>query len=334
MKLRHSSFADLWINTPVRGMQLVAALILISFCGCAGQALKMPSQIDEPIRWADRSVRFDSPPTNEHDAFEMTQLVDSEPDEPILEADSPEFSNLVDNRLATEVAERPTWRILMDDQREFYSRQNVRPAILTLGTAAILANTSMDQEFADWYQSDVRSESLDDVADVAKLFGEQWPMVGLYLGASVTGRWLDVDPRFANWGDRSLRSMFVGVPPLLFLQKALGSSRPNDIPPTSDWDFWADDNGASGHTFVGAVPFLVAAQMAERPRAKATWLALSTVTGWSRINDNDHYLSQVIVGWWLAYAATNAVERSGQIEYEIAPALIGDTFGLEASWRR
>ncbi len=129
--------------------------------------------------------------------------------------------------------------------------------------------------------------------------------------------------------------MLVGVPPLLFLQKALGSSRPNDMPPSSNWDFWADDNGASGHTFVGAVPFLVAAQLAEKPRRKAALMALSTLTGWSRINDNDHYLSQVIVGWWLAYAATQSVEDSDEdLNYEIAPIVIGDALGLEMIWRR
>jgi hypothetical protein len=232
--------------------------------------------------------------------------------------------------------QRPSmFEVLRSDQIHFYSRQNVRPGLRTLGAAAILANTTMDQEFADWYQDDVRSSSLDEIAEVAKSFGEQWPMVGAYLGASIGGRLVGDDTRLAYWGDHSLRSMFVGVPPLLLLQKTLGSSRPNDQPPSSNWDFWADDNGASGHTFVGAVPFLVAAQMTENRRAKATWIALSTLPGWSRVNDNDHYLSQVIVGWWLAYVATQSVERSAaDLNYEIAPVFVGDSAGLEVIWRR
>ena len=129
--------------------------------------------------------------------------------------------------------------------------------------------------------------------------------------------------------------MLVGVPPLLFLQKAIGSSRPNDIPASSEWNFWNDENGASGHTFVGAVPFLVAALLAERPSAKATWYTLSVLPGWSRINDNDHYLSQVIVGWWLAYAATQSVERSSlDLGYEINPIVIDGAPGLEFNWHR
>lgn len=225
-----------------------------------------------------------------------------------------------------------TWRLLLNDQKEFYLSSNVRPAVLSLGASAILSNTTMDQEFADWYQHDVRSESLDDVSRVAKSFGEHWPMMGAYAAASLTGRLLDKDSRLAAWGDQSTRSMLVGVPPLLFLQKAIGSSRPNDVPPSSTWDFWNDDNGASGHTFVGAVPFLVAAQMTDDPRWKTTWTVLSTFTGWSRINDNDHYLSHVIVGWWLAYASTRSVDRSNFGPFEVRPLLQNGDLGLGVDW--
>ncbi len=224
---------------------------------------------------------------------------------------------------------------LISDQQHFYSQENFRPFLMTLGTSAILANTTMDQEFADWYQEDVRSNSLDEIAEVAKGFGEQWPMVGAYLGASAIGRMVGEDTRLATWGDRSFRSMLVGVPPLLLLQKALGSSRPNDIPPSSDWNFWNDNNGASGHTFVGAVPFLVAAQMADNPGPRTAWYVLSTLPGWSRINDNDHYLSQVVVGWWLAYAATRSIEGSDtDLNYQIAPVFIDGAPGIGFGWKR
>jgi membrane-associated phospholipid phosphatase len=326
-----------WSVAVSSWFSLIGAVVLLGIGWCAKDNALMQVRHDEPIRWADTSVGSELPEPGEADQFELAQLEAPEPDALQNQLDKVGPSDSVLDIFETEVSEVPNrtaWAILLDDQREFYSRQNVRPAIFTLGAAAILANTDIDQEFADWYQDDVRTESLDDIADVAKLFGEQWPMVGLYVSTSVIGRCINVDPRFAKWGDRSLRSMFVGVPPLLFLQKAIGSSRPNDTPPSSEWDFFGDDNGASGHTFVGAVPFLVAAQLAERPGAKATWLALSTLTGWSRINDDDHYLSQVIVGWWLAYAATRSVERSDEQAYEIAPALIGDTLGVEATWRR
>ena len=43
----------------------------------------------------------------------------------------------------------------------------------------------------------------------------------------------------------------------------------------------------------------------------------SVLTGWSRLNDRKHYLSQIILGWTIAWNAVSAVdddelEKSGQ----------------------
>ncbi len=225
------------------------------------------------------------------------------------------------------------WEVLVNDQRQFYSRKTLRPLIIGLSASAVLANTRMDQEFADWYQDNVRSNTSDDIAKFAKVFGEHFQMAGIFAVTSIGSRVLNVNPNIQVWSDRSLRSLLVGVPPLWLLQRSIGSSRPNDMPPSSNWDFWADDNGASGHAFVGAVPFLVASQLAERPVYKAGWIAASTLTGWSRINDNDHYLSQVVLGWCLAYASTQAIRRSDyDLGIEIRPQMIGSTPGAGISW--
>lgn len=302
----------------IRMPLILSGMLVAAFSGCALPSAEIANR---PIATQTAFTESITATQNDLDPDSTTELNTS--------ADF-ETDSIYSTQIEVTVLDR-----LVSDQQHFYSHENFRPFLLTLGTSAILANTRMDQEFADWYQNDVRSNSLDEIADVAKGFGEQWPMVGAYLGASVAGRMVGNDTRLATWGDRSFRSMLVGVPPLLFLQKALGSTRPNDISPSSKWDFWADDNGASGHTFVGAVPFLVAAQMAENPGPQAAWLVLSTLPGWSRINDNDHYLSQVIVGWWLAYAATQSVEGSdADLNYQIAPVVIGGSPGIEFSWKR
>jgi len=352
-------------RTPARLLILLLGILTIGSSGCAlhpGRWLpKNDSIVFSNADWTAPKGNINSETVRvETNEFPVTQELTTDPEPAVLQGNdggqgtfrldrksaTPDFEGIVSPTDTIEFdmstlgesssRERPSmFEVLRSDQFHFYSRQNVRPALRTLGSAAILANTTMDQEFADWYQDDVRSKSLDEIADVAKIFGEQWPMVGAYLGASMGGRLVGDDTRLALWGDRSLRSMFVGVPPLLLLQKALGSSRPNDRPPSSNWGFWADSNGASGHAFVGAVPFLVAAEIAEDRRAKTAWIALSTLTGWSRINDNDHYLSQVIVGWWLAYAATQSVERSdANLNYEITPFISGDSPGMEFIWRR
>ena len=127
--------------------------------------------------------------------------------------------------------------------------------------------------------------------------------------------------------------MMVGVPPLLFMQKAMGSTRPNDAGASSEWAFWKDDNGASGHTFVGAIPFLTAAHMTDRPAMKRLLIVASTLPGWSRLNDNNHYPSQIVMGWWLAYAATSAVQQTDQQErFQIVPLAFPEGQGIGVQW--
>jgi hypothetical protein len=56
-----------------------------------------------------------------------------------------------------------------------------------------------------------------------------------------------------KWATRSLRTMLVGTPPLLVLQKVLGASRPTED--NSRWHSFKDNNAVSGHSFMGVVPF-------------------------------------------------------------------------------
>ena len=342
-------------NSRIRCLLLIGwGILVVSSFGCLARNRDLPFS-HSPVNEGDYSKDIAAADSAEHNQVELLtanstderlpinldgELFPSVEDTVALETfnGSSQFAAVDDSiELSVSPKIQSTWRLLLNDQKKFYSAPNVRPAALTLGASAVLSNTSMDQEFADWYQSDVRSEASDEIAKVAKVFGEQWPMMGAYAAASLTGRLvegrlIDEDSRLSAWGDQSIRSMLVGVPPLLFLQKAIGSSRPNDIPPASGWNFWNDENGASGHTFVGAVPFLVAAQLTDDRRWKTTLTALSTFTGWSRINDNDHYLSQVVVGWWLAYAATRCVERSDDGPYEIRPIIQDEALGLEFDW--
>lgn len=173
-----------------------------------------------------------------------------------------------------------------------------------------MANTNVDQQVHDWYQQDVRSSSTDDVASVAKIFGEGYiilPALGITLAA---GEMFDSQPHASvagDWADQSLRAMAVGAPPMLATQMLTGASRPTESSAGSDWVPLHDNNGVSGHSFMGAVPFITAAKMTEDPLAKAGFYAASTLTGLSRLNDDDHYASQVLLGWSVAYLACSAV---------------------------
>ena len=50
---------------------------------------------------------------------------------------------------------------------------------------------------------------------------------------------------------------------------------------------------------------------------KELLFASSTLTGLSRLNDKKHYLSQIILGWGLAFLATETI-HTGSIKTNIA----------------
>lgn len=199
-------------------------------------------------------------------------------------------------------------RVIRNDYRNFYSQKNLNRLILGFGLTAFMANTQLDCEIQDGYQSFIRGQTSNRLAGVFKPAGNGRIMVPVYCGTLLIG-YLASKTAWGNlisiWGGRSLRMVMVGAPLVLFLQRATGGSRPyeND----SSWRFFNDDNGVSGHSFMGSVPFLTAVKMVKPTWMKAVLYAGSTLTGLSRINDNQHYLSQVFFGYLIGILASDSV---------------------------
>jgi len=104
---------------------------------------------------------------------------------------------------------------------------------------------------------------------------------------------------------------------------------------SSHWSPFEGDNGVSGHSFLGAVPFIVAAQMSSSLYSKIPLYLASTLVGLSRINDDLHYLSQVALGWSLAYLAAASVDQT-ELEkrnLSIVPAFSPRGVGLQVVLR-
>ena len=109
-----------------------------------------------------------------------------------------------------------------------------------------------------------------------------------------------------TWGLRTTRAVLVGEPALLFLQRATGASRPGERD-GSEWRPFEDDNGVSGHSFIGALPFLAAATMTDRWYFKVPLVVASALPAWQRVDSGAHYYSQAVAGWWLAYRSMSSV---------------------------
>jgi hypothetical protein len=224
---------------------------------------------------------------------------------------------------------------IIDDYRSFYSGGRLLRIGIGFGAGAIPANTGIDDSIQDWYQDDIRSSTSDDLAEVFKTFGERkylLPLSALSAGL----RLIEPESPVGNWGMYSLRAYLTGSPALMLMQRATGGSRPGETDHKSHWRPFEDDNGVSGHSYVGAVPFLTIARMNEN-NTPVKYLALlaSTATALSRINDNAHYFSQAALGWYLAWESVDAVfDADEKVRgLTISPVTGPGLYGITANYR-
>ena len=224
---------------------------------------------------------------------------------------------------------------VIEDHRNYYSRKTLTLYAVAFGGGAILANTSLDEQFQGGYQYYIGDSAF---IHSFKYFGEGKIILPSFAFFAVVGAAFDRFPvgnRMEEFGVRSLRAAVVGAPPMLFMQYLTGGSRPGEQPYNSAWHPFQDSNSVSGHSFLGAIPFLTAASMTERPVLKATLFVGSTATAWSRVNDNAHYLSQIILGWTMAYAAVRSVNDTqlSTRSMQLTPITRAGFQGVALDWR-
>ncbi len=253
--------------------------------------------------------------------------------------------NIVANPTANETAilpgffdpqEHPLRHNLWNDEVNFYRCGSLEWLAAGLGTSAILANTHIDAGFRDAYGEALRPDNTE--LDYLKQLGN-----GIYIipglaaiwfvdyeidsyadeNAPITSAWLQ------EWSGRSLRGIIVGTVPLLSLQYVIGSARPS-YGDGSAWHPFKHDNGVSGHAFIGAVPLWTAAQMTDCCPLEVTFYAAGTLAGWSRIHSDAHYLSQVVMGWWLAGLSVSAVNHTDLAKHQwyVTPTVDEEGTGL------
>lgn len=202
---------------------------------------------------------------------------------------------------------------------------------VALGIGAVLANSACDEKVDRWYHKRAYQHETEDLVRFTKVIGNGYYAIPVLLVSSYayryweawhTDRYEDFSDSFAVSGirflgetsSRSAQAIFIGFPTLLLGQRILGASRPHEELWGSDWKFWSDDNGISGHAFIGAVPFITAAQLSQTRTWKTVFYLCSVVVGAGRIHDDHHYLSQVILGWYLAYLSCRAVQQAQPID--------------------
>ena len=205
---------------------------------------------------------------------------------------------------------------IVSDHRNYYSPESLTLLGGGFAVGSVMANTSIDRQIDKHFQSSIRNANSDDWFETfhsSKEMGNGKYTLPLFAGAWIVGELLPESrftPSIGTWGERSLRGFLVGAPPLIGLQKLTGGSRPSETNSGSHWHPLTDNNGVSGHAFMGSLPFITAAKMSDSLAVKAGLYAASALTPISRVNDNAHYPSQVALGWWMAYLAASAVKAT------------------------
>jgi hypothetical protein len=218
------------------------------------------------------------------------------------------------------------------DYCNFYSVRGLGGLALGIGLAAPLADTHADIAVRDWYQSKARSSAANRAADFLTYAGQLWVVVPVGLEAAALAGEADPDYRtdggLYEWSNRCLRSIVVGFPPTVALYAVLGSARPDRH--DSRWHPFEDIHGVSGHTFMGALPFLTAAAMTDSGLLKVPLILGSFATGWARLNNDRHYLSQVALGWWMACLSVTSVDETQwqRRTWSIGPTWVEDGPGV------
>lgn len=214
-------------------------------------------------------------------------------------------------------ADRDIQALKGDYRRLYLEADNIINFVGVGVVAGVLANTELDREFQEYYRDDIKSRWTNGASKVLRVPGELFLAIPVLLGMHLG---LDENTPAGEWADKSLRAILVGGPAGLFVQRLTGAGRPNEG--GAQWRPFVDNNGLSGHAFVGAIPFITAARMQDDPYMKTLLYTLSALPAASRINDDRHYLSQALLGWYLAYLSAEAVdwkEGADDISFFVVP---------------
>lgn len=228
---------------------------------------------------------------------------------------------------------------LAGDHTNYYSPANLAELSGLFAIGALVANTSLDREIYEDFNNSIRDAPNDEWFEsfhAPKELGNGMytlPVFAAAWGVSKLARDSEAAALVGQWGEDSLRTFLVGAPPLLVMQKVIGAGRPEEG--DSHWQFWQDNNGVSGHSFMGAMPFLTAAQVSENRLMKVLFYAGSSFVPLSRISDGDHYASQAFLGWGMALAAARSVAATNREidRWQVVPLLSPDSFGFAVATR-
>jgi membrane-associated phospholipid phosphatase len=192
--------------------------------------------------------------------------------------------------------------------------------------------SALDRRVDRWTQ-DQRSPGSDRVARVFKYGGAPVLIFGVsggILAAGVISRRPDLERR----GGRVLASVVAAGLTTGALKEITGRFRPDTTTdPYIFRPFTNRDAFPSGHaTMAFALATSLSAEI-HRPWATALLYAGATGTAWSRLNDQKHWLSDVLAGAAVGITAANVIEGRWRIFGLGPPRFLVDPHYARLEWR-
>lgn len=181
-------------------------------------------------------------------------------------------------------------------------------ALAMLGAVALVS--PLDEPVRDQIQ-DHRSSGADDASRLFRHFGQPEVYATVALGTVAAGL-ISGNDRLARAGGRITGSLLLAGSVSSALKVAVGRRRPfkgeeqYHFRPLTSANSWP-----SGHT---TTAFALAASVSDEVRSTPVTIGLYTLaglTGWSRMNDNKHWLTDVLAG--AAVGITSAKLMNGRL---------------------
>lgn len=173
----------------------------------------------------------------------------------------------------------------------------------------------------------------DNVASVVRHFGQADVILPVTAGIVATGLLLH-RPEVTRAGGRVALSLFLAAGATEGAKLAFGRPRPEQ---SLDADGYAPLSGQvsmpSGHT---AMAFAFATALSDeihRPLATVGLYGLATAVGWSRINDNQHWLSDVATGALLGFTCAKLANGRWRIFNLRPPSIFVTPHSAGLGWQ-
>lgn len=192
--------------------------------------------------------------------------------------------------------------------------------------------SALDRRVDNWTQ-DQRSPGSDRVARVFKYGGEPVLIFGVSGGILAAGV-ISGRPELTRRGGRVLTSVVAAGLTTGALKEITGRFRPDTTTdPYVFRPFTNHDAFPSGHaTMAFALATSLSAEI-HRPWATALLYAGATGTAWSRLNDQKHWLSDVLAGATVGITAANVIEGRWRIFGLGPPRFLVDSHHALLEWR-